>query len=80
MNGRCPACRREYTEQTVQFTPLTPNEVQRLKNEKKRKEKEKREMELNNRRHLANLRVVQKNLVYVIGLSAKIASEEVCVS
>jgi len=31
-----------------------------------------------NRKHLANMRVVQKNLVYVIGLSPKIATEEVC--
>ena len=61
----------------MQFTPLTPGEMQRLKTEKKRKDKEKREMELNNRRHLANMRVVQKNLVYVIGLSTKVASEEV---
>lgn len=30
-----------------------------------------------NRKHLANMRVVQKNLVYVIGLSPKIANEEV---
>lgn len=35
-------------------------------------------MEAANRRHLANMRVVQKNLVYVIGLHPKLASEEVC--
>lgn len=34
-------------------------------------------MEAANRRHLANMRVVQKNLVYVIGLHPKLASEEV---
>ncbi len=34
-------------------------------------------MEQNNRRHLASMRVVQKNLVYVIGLSAKYSIEEV---
>lgn len=50
--------------------------LQRLRNEKKNKEREKREMEANNRRHLANMRVVQKNLVYVIGLSPKISTEE----
>lgn len=33
-------------------------------------------MEANNRRHLANMRVVQKNLVYVIGLSARVANED----
>jgi hypothetical protein len=34
-------------------------------------------MEAVNRRHLANMRVVQKNLVYVIGLHPKYAVEEV---
>lgn len=30
-----------------------------------------------NRKHLANMRVVQKNLVYVVGLDPKLAKEEV---
>ncbi|CAO3610007.1 unnamed protein product [Cunninghamella echinulata] len=34
-------------------------------------------MEAVNRRHLANMRVVQKNLVYVIGLHPKYATEEI---
>lgn len=34
-------------------------------------------METANRRHLANMRVVQKNLVYIIGLHPKLATEEV---
>ncbi|KAG2234316.1 hypothetical protein INT48_000766 [Thamnidium elegans] len=33
-------------------------------------------METANRRHLANMRVVQKNLVYIIGLHPKLATEE----
>lgn len=33
-------------------------------------------MDLANRRHLANMRVVQKNLVYIIGLHPKLATEE----
>jgi CCR4-NOT transcription complex subunit 4 len=44
---------------------------------KKQKEKEKKELENMNRKHLANMRVVQKNLVYVVGLSSKLAKEEV---
>jgi CCR4-NOT transcription complex subunit 4 len=36
-------------------------------------------MEQANRRHLENTRVVQKNLVYVIGLNPKYANEEVTV-
>lgn len=30
-----------------------------------------------NRKHLANMRVVQKNLVYVVGLNSRLAKEEV---
>ena len=29
LNSRCPACRREYSDQTVEFTPLTPAEYVR---------------------------------------------------
>ncbi|CAH1763669.1 7353_t:CDS:10, partial [Entrophospora sp. SA101] len=54
LNGLCPACRRVYSEQTIEFTPISPEE-----------------------KHLANMRVVQKNLVYVIGISPKIANEEI---
>jgi len=76
-NGRCPACRRVYSEQTIEFKPISAEELTRIKNEKKQKEREKKELEAMNRKHLANMRVVQKNLVYVIGLSPKIANEEI---
>lgn len=49
-----------------------------IKNEKKQKEREKKEFEAINRKHLASMRVVQKSLVYVIGLPAKLACDEVC--
>lgn len=39
-------------------------------------EKERKEVEAANRKHLANIRVVQKNLVYVNGLSPKIANDD----
>jgi hypothetical protein len=48
-----------------------------IKNEKKAKEREKKEMEAMNRKHLSNMRVVQKSLVYVIGLPTKLANDEV---
>ncbi|KAJ2233341.1 transcriptional repressor general negative regulator of transcription subunit 4, partial [Coemansia sp. RSA 475] len=40
-------------------------------------ERERREIESNSRRHLANVRVVQKNLVYVIGLPSNLATEDI---
>ncbi|KAI9313391.1 hypothetical protein BX666DRAFT_1976037 [Dichotomocladium elegans] len=76
LNGRCPACRREYSDQMAEFEPISADEIARIKREKKEKERQQKDMEAANRRHLANMRVVQKNLVYVIGLHPKLATEE----
>ncbi|WFD27043.1 RING-type E3 ubiquitin transferase [Malassezia nana] len=76
LNGRCPACRRKYSDQAIEFKAMSTEEILRLTNAKKNKEREKKEMEATNRKHLANMRVVQKNLVYVVGLSPKFAREE----
>ncbi|EMR09484.1 hypothetical protein PNEG_02072 [Pneumocystis murina B123] len=79
LNGRCPACRRPYSEETIEFKPLTAEEWkmdQYRKNQRKQKDRERKEIDTINRKHLANIRVVQKNLVYVIGLSPKAANEE----
>ncbi|ORX73279.1 hypothetical protein DL89DRAFT_220810 [Linderina pennispora] len=75
--GRCPACRRLYSEQTPRWKPISAAQMAKIRNEKKAKERERREIEGNNRRHLANVRVVQKNLVYVIGLPINLATEEI---
>ncbi|KAK3820495.1 MAG: RING/Ubox like zinc-binding domain-containing protein [Linnemannia gamsii] len=76
LNGRCPACRRVYSEETIEFTPISADELALIKNEKKAKEREKKEIEAMNRKHLSNMRVVQKSLVYVIGLPTKLANDE----
>jgi len=75
-NGLCPACRRPYSKETVEFTPIPQEELQSIKAKKRAKERERREQEQNARKHLSNVRVVQKNLVYVIGIPAKLATEE----
>ncbi|WFD30050.1 RING-type E3 ubiquitin transferase [Malassezia sp. CBS 17886] len=80
LNGRCPACRRKYSDQAIEFKAMTTEEIMHLTNAKKSKDREKKEMEATNRKHLANMRVVQKNLVYVVGLSPKFAREEVRMS
>ncbi|KAI9742993.1 MAG: transcriptional repressor general negative regulator of transcription subunit 4 [Claussenomyces sp. TS43310] len=86
MNGLCPACRRPYDEKTMEFKIVTPEEIAQFKanaqkNAKKKaaerqKEAQKREVESLNRKHLAGLRVVQKNLVYVVGLSPGIPEQD----
>jgi hypothetical protein len=51
--------------------------LQRIRSRKKQREREKKEQESTNRKQLANVRVVQKNLVYVLGLPLKLATEEI---
>ncbi|KAJ3022592.1 hypothetical protein HKX48_005778 [Thoreauomyces humboldtii] len=77
LNGLCPACRRPYSEHTVEFKAVPPEEIARIKALKKRKERERKEQDQVSRRNLANARVVQKNLVYVLGLPPRFATEEV---
>ncbi|KAG2236037.1 hypothetical protein INT48_008129 [Thamnidium elegans] len=74
LNGRCPACRRLYSDQIVEFVPVSAEEIVRLKKEKKEKDRQTRDMRDPSRRQLSNVRVVQKNLVYVLGLSLKHAN------
>ncbi|PWN32786.1 uncharacterized protein FA14DRAFT_125851, partial [Meira miltonrushii] len=76
LNGRCPACRRKYSDTMVEFKAMSQDEIKKLSLAKKQKEREKRELEQMNRKHLANMRVVQKNLVYVVGMDPKLAREE----
>lgn len=94
MNGLCPACRRPYDEQSIEWKNVTAEESvrsrlnpprtltvnrakadQALKARKqalaRQKESERKNVETLNRKHLAGLRVVQKNLVYVVGLNPK---------
>lgn len=83
LNGRCPGCRRLYDDESVEYKSISAEEyrLQQIKKEKrekekKQKEKEKKETELANKKHLAGLRVVQKNLVYVTGLNPPCPQED----
>ncbi|KAK7743709.1 transcriptional repressor general negative regulator of transcription subunit 4 [Diatrype stigma] len=87
LNGLCPACRRPYDEKTIQWKVVTPEEEAEFraniqKNQKKRaseqrqKEVQKREAEKENRKNLVGVRVVQKNLVYVTGLTPTVREDE----
>ena len=50
--------------------------VQNIKKERKQKECQRKQKAAENRKHLANVRVVQKNLVFVVGLSPRLADTE----
>ncbi|XP_064634367.1 CCR4-NOT transcription complex subunit 4-like isoform X2 [Lineus longissimus] len=76
-NGLCPACRKQYPEDPAEFKPLTEDELQRIKKERRQKDLQRKQKAAENRKHLANVRVVQKNLVFVVGLSQRLADVEV---
>ncbi|ONH66060.1 General negative regulator of transcription subunit 4 [Cyberlindnera fabianii] len=76
LNGRCPACRRKYDDESVEYKQLSPDELKmeqskqsRREKERRAREKEKKETEQMARKHLSGMRVIQKNLVYIIGLN-----------
>ena len=79
MNGLCPACRRPYDDKDIEYKIITAEETaahkaRQAQKQKKtqqalQKEKQKAEADHLSRKHLAGLRVVQKNLVYVTGLT-----------
>ncbi|KAI9807567.1 MAG: hypothetical protein M1825_005507 [Sarcosagium campestre] len=83
MNGLCPACRRPYNDETIEWKVISPEEFKadvqkqaRKKADQRQREVQKREVESLNRKHLSGLRVVQKNLVYVTGLTPRIREED----
>nr|CAB3260317.1 uncharacterized protein LOC100175100 [Phallusia mammillata] len=76
-NGLCPACRTSYPENPAEFKPLTGSDLQKIRNEKRQKEVQRRQKLTDNRRHLSAIRVLQKNLVFVVGLSHRLSDPEV---
>ena len=49
----------------------------KIKAEKRQKDLAKKQRISENRKHLANVRVVQRNLVFVVGLSPRLADPEI---
>ncbi|TFK29817.1 hypothetical protein FA15DRAFT_663090 [Coprinopsis marcescibilis] len=76
LNKRCPACRRIYTDDGIEFKPVATQDHKRLTQQKKQRERERKELETLGRKHLANVRVVQRNVAYVVGIGPRFAKEE----
>ncbi|GMT24378.1 hypothetical protein PFISCL1PPCAC_15675 [Pristionchus fissidentatus] len=75
-NGLCPACRQPYPEEPLNFKPLSTSDMAKMKSEKKMKQQAEKQRISESRKHLASYRVLQRNLVYVIGLSSRVADPE----
>ncbi|CAK9177966.1 unnamed protein product [Ilex paraguariensis] len=70
--GRCPACRTPYNkEKIVGMTPMCERFV-----EKKSKSQKPKNRTSEGRKQLGNVRVIQRNLVYIVGLPLNLADED----
>jgi CCR4-NOT transcription complex subunit 4 len=75
--GSCPACRKPYTDNPANFKPLSVEDVQqKLKQRRKQKDQQKKAKTVDSRKHLQDLRVVQRNLVFVVGIPQRIADAD----
>ncbi|RWS11461.1 CCR4-NOT transcription complex subunit 4-like isoform X5 [Dinothrombium tinctorium] len=88
--GLCPACRKEYEDSPFSFNPGITIEAmsEQNKNKKKKKKQNKqkqkqmedkqklKEILKKQEKNLSGLRVVQKNLVFVIGLPSRLTQED----
>ncbi|KAI3928996.1 hypothetical protein MKX01_029525 [Papaver californicum] len=77
MEGRCPACRTPYdkekiVEKTVRFerSMAENNSDRRLKPQKGKPKSS------DGRKNLSSVRVIQRNLVYIIGIPSSLADED----
>ncbi|OAF65471.1 E3 ubiquitin ligase complex SCF subunit sconC, partial [Intoshia linei] len=62
---------------TVSSRVLTEEDLTRIKTYRKQKDLHRVYKAAESRKHLANIRVVQKNLIFVVGLSQRLANESV---
>lgn len=76
-NGLCPACRKQYAEDPAEFKPLSEDEVHRIKKERRLQDSQRKHKAAESRKHLANVRVMQHNLVFVVGLPPRLADSEI---
>jgi len=63
-------------ENPVNFQPLTTADVRKIKSEKKQKRMQQKNKVSDGRKHLSQFRVLQKNLVYVVGLSQRMSDPD----
>lgn len=75
--GRCPACRNAYDkEKIVGMAANCERAVARMTSERRQKSQKAKPKASEGRMHLTNVRVIQRNLVYIIGLPLNLADED----
>ncbi|KAL0390156.1 UNVERIFIED_CONTAM: CCR4-NOT transcription complex subunit [Sesamum calycinum] len=75
--GRCPACRTPYNKEKIVGTAAKCERlVSEINVEKKQKSQKGKSKTLEGRKQLSSVRVIQRNLVYVVGLPLNFADED----
>eukprot|EP00268_Persea_americana_P012720 TRINITY_DN1543_c0_g1_i5.p1 TRINITY_DN1543_c0_g1~~TRINITY_DN1543_c0_g1_i5.p1 ORF type:complete len:498 (+),score=94.70 TRINITY_DN1543_c0_g1_i5:215-1708(+) len=74
--GRCPACRTPYDKERIVGMTVNTERLAELNSEKKLKSQKAKSKASEGRKHLSTVRVIQRNLVYIVGIPANLADEE----
>ncbi|GLT43258.1 hypothetical protein SLA2020_172220 [Shorea laevis] len=75
--GRCPACRSPYDkEKIVGMAASCERLVAEVNLERKMKSQKAKTKSLEGRKQLSSVRVIQRNLVYIVGLPLNLADED----
>ncbi|KAK9154154.1 hypothetical protein Sjap_001634 [Stephania japonica] len=75
--GRCPACRAPYDkEKIVGMAANCERLIAEINSERKSKSQKVRPKTSEGRKHLSSVRVIQRNLVYIIGIPSNLADED----
>ncbi|CAN4119945.1 unnamed protein product [Withania somnifera] len=72
--GRCPACRSPYNKEKIVGTAANCEKMVSL--EKKLTSRKGKSKTADSRKQLSSVRVVQRNLVYIVGLPLSLADED----
>ncbi|KAL6630599.1 hypothetical protein ACP70R_028450 [Stipagrostis hirtigluma subsp. patula] len=81
--GRCPACRTRYDKDRIVKMAATCERTVAEKNAEKKHKTQKVKPKaavaptVESKKHLASVRVIQRNLVYIIGLPANLCNESI---
>lgn len=75
--GRCPACRTRYDKERIVGTAANCERlVAEINMEKKQKSQKAKIKSTESRKQLSSVRVIQRNLVYIVGLPLNLADED----
>ncbi|KAH0777348.1 hypothetical protein KY290_008759 [Solanum tuberosum] len=72
--GRCPACRSPYNKEKIVGTAANCEKM--VSSEKKLTSRKGKSKTADSRKQLSSVRVVQRNLVYIVGLPLSLADED----